>query len=223
MNDHLTSWKIISACHLMSLIWKPEDDSKKELVKWFSTHAMINIIISYWTYKAVYMTFEYPLLSYKVDEYVNEDENSRLPICLSLWIHIYHVLFYDLSKEDIFHHLMFVSLLTVPGYYYEWGIVRNCNLFFICGLPGGLIYALLTLQKCGYFKHVNEKYFSAFMNIVIRCPGCLFCTAIMLICFIKKEYGANTIAFLIQLILTPFNAIYYMIQSINRVKRDFNY
>lgn len=219
MNEHIISWIIIILSHIPSSFVTPLDSSKKKMVQWFSTHALVNMVISYWTYNAVYLTIVDPYNSYNVKAHKETIENSNVPICLALWLHVYHVLFYKLTREDVFHHFLFATFLAIPGYYYEWGILRNCNLFFICGLPGGLIYALLALQKCGYLLSIPEQYFSLLMNGFIRCPGCLFSSFLLFKCFIENSYEANCIAFIIQLVLTPYNAVYYTIQSIKRATR----
>jgi hypothetical protein len=149
-------------------------------------------------------------------EYQKELGITKFSMCLSIWIHIYHALFYNLSKEDLFHHIIFATLLPVPGYIYDWGTISNCNLFFICGLPGGMIYALLTLQKCGYLLKLNEPYFSMVINVFLRCPGILACSIVLSYNLWNGNVNVPLPFTIIQILLCPFNAIYYTNQSIRR-------
>ena len=149
----------------------------------------------------------------------SNDTFINFPMCIILWIHFYHVVFFKLTNEDMFHHVLFVSLLPLPGYVYDWGILKNCLAFFICGFPGALIYTLLVFQKCGYFINIKEEKFSAFVNIFIRTPGILISAIILYKCYINGVCLAPTWAVVLQFIIGPFNAVYYTKQSIERYIR----
>ena len=212
----------ILCSHFVSIFFVPVNPDKKNQVVWFGTHAIVNFTISWYTFMSVYYTFSNPQKSGDF-EYQKQLGISKFPMCLSIWIHIYHAVFYNLSQEDMFHHTVFVTLLPVPGYIYDWGIISNCNLFFICGLPGGLIYTLLTLQKCGYLLKWNEPYLSMVINTTIRCPGILASSIILFFHMYNNRLNVPIQFIIIQLLLCPINAIYYSRQSIKRYHKNNNW
>jgi hypothetical protein len=74
-------------------------------------------------------------------------QNNHWAIMVVIAVHTYHCMAFPLSKQDIFHHLMFVPTIGVyGGFGVEWGPVRNCVAFFISGLPGGIDYV-----RCSVF------------------------------------------------------------------------
>jgi hypothetical protein len=58
----------------------------------------------------------------------------------------------------------------------EMGALMNFNHFFMCGVPGGLDYAMLFAVKHGWMKPLAEKKVNAAVNVWIREPA-LVCTA----------------------------------------------
>ena len=43
--------------------------------------------------------------------------------------------------------------------------------FFICGLPGGVDYAMLSAVRYGFMDELTEKYINTHLNTWIRIPG----------------------------------------------------
>merc|ERR1719498_1931836 len=74
-------------------------------------------------------------------------------------LHIFHLVMYweDITRDDLFHHLLFVTFNQCAQFYpilsgwevYQWGSSLNAINFFTCGLPGGLDYFFLGLTKIG--------------------------------------------------------------------------
>jgi hypothetical protein len=217
MNNHTFSLIVLLSCDILSRGITYNIYYKKEYIRWFFVHAIVNLLITVHTTHSLFATLSNPLES--LNPFLHKGE-TEFPMCLALWLHFYHIVCYKLSKEDIFHHALFCSLLTLPGYYYEWGVLGNFGLFFICGLPGGLIYLLLFLQKIGFLVYIREPVFSAYINTFVRAPGILIANFIILISLLRGSvYHSPLWAMLIQLIFGPFNAIYYANQSIKRANR----
>jgi len=124
-----------------------------------------------------------------------------------------------LLSSSLVKNMLFVTFLPLPGYIFDWGIIGNCNLFFICGLPGFLIYLVLILHKCGMFLTIDEPRFSAFVNVLFRCPGIILSSMVLLQNTISGVCTAPIIAIVIQISLGCFNALYYAHQSIERTLR----
>ena len=104
-----------------------------------------------------------------------------------MYIEVYHMVGgFRLSSADYFHHLLFVPLCGVPGQLFQWGAISNFQAVFISGLPGGIDYLLLGLQKISrvgsgslFAAKMYEKRFNANLNTWLRGPGVLLGTAFL--------------------------------------------
>jgi hypothetical protein len=96
-----------------------------------------------------------------------------IPLSAIAAIHIYHVALFRLSADDIFHHALFVGVLVPLGVVFknDGGASLNMGSFFLCGLPGGLNYAALVLNKEGIISNLAQKGFDAAINTWMRAPG----------------------------------------------------
>ena len=96
-------------------------------------------------------------------------------------LHIFHLVMYskDITRDDLFHHLLFVTFNQCAQFYpilsgwkvYQWGSALNAINFFACGLPGGLDYFFLGLTKIGKMQRLTHKRLQAVINVWLRCPG----------------------------------------------------
>jgi len=110
-------------------------------------------------------------------------------------IHTYHCLAFSLTRSEIFHHALFVTILcglAIP-FKQTGGAANNFGCFFLSGavrpgsvdcaapcrthvaraapgLPGGIDYVLLVLYKQGVISKMAEKKWNAFINTWIRAP-----------------------------------------------------
>ena len=73
---------------------------------------------------------------------------SAWPLTISNAVHVYHMVGgFDLTPADYFHHLLFIPTLGFVGQVLMWGAAEPAGACFITGLPGGISYFLLGLQK----------------------------------------------------------------------------
>jgi hypothetical protein len=139
-----------------------------------------------------------------------------------------------LSGADYFHHLVFIPTIAFPGQVFRWGALGNFQAFFISGLPGGLDYCMLGLQKVGMLNAMTEKRVNANLNTWLRTPGILTSTVLLYQALKLGRYqvcrGGSTgdsrnsrppyppspgtlqvplWAALLQLFLPPYNALYF--------------
>jgi hypothetical protein len=140
---------------------------------------------------------------------------TRFPVTLALWLHAYHAVFYPLSADDRVHHLVYAAILGAPSYVYATA-GTNAMLFFLTGVPGMLIYALVALRRCGRCVSWNEPVLSAYVNLGLRAPG---------ICWCAWRYARAPPAWVpawavvMQVGLPMLNAVYYSQQSVRRAWR----
>lgn len=88
-------------------------------------------------------------------------------------IHLYHCVAFSLRREDIFHHLTFVSVLcglAIPLKHIG-GVANNFGCFFLSGLPGGINYVLLVCVAQGWMGKLTEKVWTARINVWLRGPS----------------------------------------------------
>ena len=183
--------------------------------RWFFIHAYVNFIISILCLPGVLLFLKEPYNAFETKiENIVFSPTSKWPLSFSVGLHLYHILFFKLSKEEWFHHIVFLPLLAIPGLIYDWGYFGNWLVFYICGLPGGVDYTILGFQKIGYLKSLNQKRISVNMNTWIRTPGILIGVGIAYLLLMENRcFNVNKTALIIQLIFMPINALYYCKQS----------
>ena len=135
--------------------------------RWFALHTAGNLIVTIFTFPDVVRSFLAP-----VDNLVGPC-GSMIPLAAIAAIHIYHVALFKLTADDIFHHALFVGILVPLGVVFknDGGASLNMGSFFLCGLPGGLNYAALVLNKEGAITNLDQKRFDAAINTWMRSPG----------------------------------------------------
>lgn len=97
--------------------------------------------------------------------------------------HLYHALFFDgIAKEDWIHHIVSCGIVPAIGINVPFAkVVDVCNVG-MCGIPGGIDYFLLALQRCGpNFSFcaptkLVQKRVSALNNLLLRWPLMLLAT-----------------------------------------------
>lgn len=185
---------------------------------WFCEHALVNAMIATCTLPAVWAAWRAPMSTLTP---TGTPADSALPMRMAAWLHAYHVAFYALTWQDVLHHGLFVTLLALPGCAYEWGALGNAQLFFLCGLPGGLVYALLAAQRLGHCPRVREPVVSALLNALVRAPGTLACTLTLATGLRRGLWPGDAPAWAValQLTLAPANAVYYAWQSVDRARK----
>ena len=82
-------------------------------------------------------------------------------------IHVYHMLAFKMSSDDLFHHLTFVPVIGGGHFVWPWGAAGNILCFFISGFPGGIDYALLAMVKRGWVSSMTEKRINLSINVWI--------------------------------------------------------
>ena len=222
---HAASVVLVGASHAVAARIVTESSvrgSRVQSTRWFLLHAVVNAIIAVATFPAVTMSLELPG-GHCSPAYGGILESSKFAIVIALWLHLWHCLFFKLNLSEFVHHLFFVTLLGIPGAVYEWGICGNAQLFFICGAPGALMYALLVAKSMGVADSINEPLISAILTIGIRAPGVLYAQRLL---WRSRDAARLSAAspppfwIYVQLSLGVFNALYYSYDALRRVCRS---
>lgn len=163
--------------------------------RWFLLHAIANTFIAIGVFndvidllmcpKLVEKYFQLtsvhtplPITPHSVFTHIMNPTFALFPVNMVFALHLYHVLYFNLSKSDVFHHsvfipTMFITTFVVAVSYPYLITVVNFIIFFICGFPGGVTYWMLVLVKHQHIEKITEKQVSKFLNSYIRMPGLL--------------------------------------------------
>lgn len=130
--------------------------------RWFQLHAVINTIITYISLSEVYDILCNPYNAF-------EQSSNRFGLILGFTLHLYHMIFFNLTFMDKCHHIS-SAFICIP-----LTMLLNCkiiswHLFIGTGLPGGLDYVMLTLVKHSKLESLKEKKYNSLINAYIRGP-----------------------------------------------------
>jgi len=177
------------------------------LICWFIIHAYCNFFI-------VYKCFPY-IIDFFNDPISFLENNNELNIYYYALIpHIYHCIAFNINKDDIFHHVIFVFFGSIIKYNLNVGKSLAFYLFFSTGLPGGIDYILLTLYKLDIITKYNRHTIAVFLNSWVRCPGLIFSNTLAIIFGLMSEYTFHCKLFniLLSLLIWSYNGLYYNYQ-----------
>ena len=186
---------------------------KPDHTRWCALHALTNLAVA---------AAAWPSLRGLADDPLSASD-SCVPVVLAVQLHAYHAFRFDLSRDDRAHPLLFVVVLGAPSVAYPHR-ATHAMLFFLSGLPGAFIYALVAAQRCGLARSVNERDVSALVNLCFRAPGVLyvmsrFAPAVSASSFSSPaaSHDLPLWAAAMQLSLPVANVCYYAAQSLGRL------
>jgi hypothetical protein len=108
---------------------------------------------------------------YKWDTYTINSNAVALVISL----HLYHIARYTktLKFDDWLHHILMIGVAVPIGIAFPFTPLMGYSLFFSTGLPGGISYFALFLQRNGWLDRMIEKRINTTLGVWIRSPGCV--------------------------------------------------
>lgn len=187
--------------------------------RWFSLHAIINFINVLCTYKSVVHAISKPIelvMDKSVYSINLQSENNIWSTVMTVTLHIYHLLFFELRYEDILHHIIFIPFLLCNVSYEA----KNLMLFFANGLPGMISYIALCCKRYNIITKQTEKQITLYQNLYLRYPGILFSSFCV---FYSSKYAKIPTKDLIMTsmlcILSNINGLYYLHQIIINIKK----
>lgn len=185
--------------------------------RWFALHGFGNLLVVITGFNGMITSLSDPLFS--LDSRVYTDRSllgnaSPWPAYVINSLHVYHILFFDLNKQELFHHLVFVPIIGFMGQYYEWGCSLGFMAFFICGLPGAVDYLLLVLVKYGKIEPIHQKRVCAAMNVYIRGPFIIISAHTIYLAMLYDHLTVPKFVCSAILCMSLFNSLYYTKQSV---------
>ena len=134
--------------------------------RYFCLHTVANVVSAVASFPDVLRVLADPLHAF------SGPSATMLANSAVISIHLYHCLFFKLQPGDLFHHAVFVTILSgfaIP-FKHVGGVSNNFGCFFLSGLPGGLNYAMLVLVKEGRMTSLYQKGWDAWINTWLRGP-----------------------------------------------------
>ena len=185
--------------------------TRSNSARWYILHAVANLGVTITSVSDVCVAFSDPIHSM---ESMGVSPSGRLrspyPMRIIAALHIFHMLAFKCSKADYFHHFLFVGLLCPAGLLCDWGPLQNAVSLFLCGLPGGIDYAMLAMVRHDILARLTEKTVNSYINVWLRGPGCLFTAFCMYTSWLYGEPEASVWIIVAILSLVAFNGQYYL-------------
>jgi len=179
--------------------------------RWFLLHFVANIIIAALCVPDLIFMFSNPLIA------LAESRFNYWPTSMVFSIHLYHITFFrNLEWVDWMHHTLMVLIGAPLLLMCEMGPIVNVNNFFMCGLPGGIDYAMLFAVKHGYMSTMTEKKYNAAINAWIRSPSLVWVSCLVYVRFfvplkVQKSVPVYLTAIRVFLMLLgSWNGLYFM-------------
>ena len=177
------------------------------LISWYILHAFCNFFVVYKCIPYILFFINEPLKSIQDNTDLDLHYYAVVP-------HIYHCIAFDLNKDDIFHHVLFVFFGMIFKHFTNTGFTLALYLFFINGVPGGIDYIMLTLYKLNFIdKHTRHKI-AVYLNSWVRCPGLIFSNTLFIFYTLIHEtnFSRKMFNIFISLIIWSYNGLYYNYQ-----------
>lgn len=145
------------------------------------------------------------------DDYLLYKNNYEFLFPMICGLHTFHLLksYNKIQYDEILHHVItyvfgFINHILYHPFYYSYLII-------VPGIPGGITYLLLFLQKLGYIESLTEKKYSYLLNVWVRAPFTIVWATLAYsrLIYIEESY-LNRILILISMFFIPLNGIHFM-------------
>lgn len=135
-------------------------------------------------------------------------------------LHLYHILAFQLTADDWWHHLQFIPMcLATPAFKQQIGCAVSLSNFFLSGLPGGLEYVFLILVMHGLMEKQKEKRYFAWLNQWVRAPGAIWITVLGFFCWREGQLPLNSVVGWTFGLFHLYNGMYFNMIAIESCAR----
>ena len=194
---------------------------RKHTTRWFLLHAGVNAVIATLSWPSVWATIVDPINLLNAEAYPPclMGPGSKVPLHLINALHVYHAVAWQLSAQEWWHHILFATTLGGTGAWYDWGLLSNYLAFFLCGVPGGIEYALLVAQRMGACSDGCVRRASMRLNLYMRQPAVLLGLGVGYPALRAGKFQVPPWAILLHYALGTVNVCYYAAASVARAYR----
>jgi hypothetical protein len=179
---------------------------------YYLNHFFVNTYVTY-------LTFNDFINTYVDFNNIKNYDMNYYAVHVIYSLHYYHIIYYynKLKFDDWLHHITMVFIALPLGTIVNSGTLLGNSLFFINGLPGGINYLLLFLQRNNFIKKNLQKNINSYLNLWIRMPGCVGHGILGFVYLYNNLDKYQFFYGIVACILTFWNGIYYM----DMVVRDY--
>jgi hypothetical protein len=173
---------------------------------YFIFHFIVNMINTILLIPYVITMFDDPLGKY-IDPFEWNNLDYIYPMVIGL--HIFHIVHninrinYDEIIHHVFTHVFWYVTYTQNHPIYIVGMIA------MSGIPGGITYLLLVLQKFNKITQNYEKKISMYLNIWLRAPLCVMFATLMYIKLTQTNYYCYYLT-MFKIFFTIVNGIHFM-------------
>ena len=140
-------------------------------VSWFLLHAVFNAVIVAVSWQEAWAVLTEPQAKgFDPPRWWGIHPQSLYGAIAIGAFHLHHFAFYTTSTEDVVHHLVNAGAVVLIGALCPWGRFTALSNMAMCGIPGGLNYFALWMQKLGLMSRMRQKTLNRALNIIIRYP-----------------------------------------------------
>lgn len=180
--------------------------------KYFILHFIVNLINTLILIPLIFIMINDPLL--KTQELIKWNSLSYIyPMLIGL--HTFHLIHHlkEIKYDEIIHHIV-THIFWYGITYCKTNPLYIAPMIAMSGIPGGITYLMLFLQKFGRVSKLTEKYISMNLNIWIRAPICIASSVLMYVKNIE-EYQIENNYFnyyitLFMILFTFINGVHFM-------------
>ena len=139
---------------------------------WFLLHALFNAMITVVSLEEAYLCATNPISNaFGPNMWYGTYPAALFGAIAIGTFHIHHFVFYPVTREDVIHHCVNAGAVVLAGVYLPWGRCAALSNVPMCGIPGGINYFVLWLQKStGLISSSAQKFENRLMNILVRLP-----------------------------------------------------
>ncbi len=148
---------------------------------YFILHFLVNLINSILLFPVIIHLTNDPLYDI-VPENVSRNDFTSLDYIypMVIGLHVLHLVhnIRQVNSDELIHHVI-THLFWYGIYYCNSSKLYIAPMIVMSGIPGGITYLMLALQKFGKIKKITEKKISMYLNVWIRAPVCIIFSALM--------------------------------------------
>lgn len=174
---------------------------------YFILHFIVNFINTLLLIPYIILMTNDPLFKNDIDT-----NSLRLIYPMLIGLHTFHLVHHlkEIKYDEVIHHLV--------THIFWFGVNMNPNPVYIIpmigmsGIPGGITYLMLFLQKIRRIGKLTEKYISMYLNIWLRAPICIIGSTLMYVKNVEETnkdiYSYYIVLFMI--FFTFINGVHFM-------------
>ena len=205
------TWLMLTACG-------KRNTTNVKKCSWLLLHSLFNAFIMIVSWTEAWVSFLYPTTHMiEPPRWYGVHPGALLGTIAIGAFHMHHVIFFNLTLDDVRHHLGTALVVTV-GVCCPWNKSLSLANMAMCAIPGGLNYLNMWLRKMDIVSTSTQKFINRWLNIAMRYPLTL-CSLYHFIINVSEQRAPDidqvTFMFMCMCMFTQYiNTLYYADQVV---------